>query len=179
MHILRVLLRWKNTLLIPFIAALASGSLLIVHAISSSRSSQRHDTSEELNSTTVAADEDTRSNWFGRKINEHAYNHGGLVIFAFKIVQLLGCLTLLSLSLATLLLDSGHSIHHGLMFKLDWDRFFLVDNLSQIAMAFTFVSFVAINFPYNVLKRRPVVYLRPCYNLSRSDQLEPIFSTSQ
>jgi hypothetical protein len=88
----------------------------------------------------VAANEETRSNWFGRKIIPHVHSHGGPVIFGFKIAGLIGCLTLLSLSLATFFLHSGDSTYRELMW--DWDKLevILLNNLPQIAMSATFVS---------------------------------------
>ena len=123
------MLRWKDTLFIPSIAALASGILLIAHVISCFLDNPRQDATEEV---LVAVNEESRSNRFGRKIIQHAHSHGGPVIFSFKIARLIGCLTLFSLSLATLLLRSVDSTHQELMWN--WD------NLSQIAMSTTFVS---------------------------------------
>ena len=120
--------RWKDTLFIPSTAAVVSGVLLIAHVISCSFDNPRRDAIEEV----VVADEETHSNRFGLKIIQHAHSHGGPVIFGFKIARLIGCLTLFSLSLATLLLRSVDSTHQELM----WNR----DNLSQIAMSTTFVS---------------------------------------
>ena len=107
---------------------MASGILLIAHAISCSFDNPRRDATEEV----VVADEETHSNRVGLKIIQHAHSHGGSVIFGFKIARLIGCLTLFSLSLATLLLRSEDSTHQELMWN--WD------NLSQIAMSATFVS---------------------------------------
>ena len=96
-------------------------------------------------------------NQFGHKVIQHARNHGGLVIFGFKIARLVGCLILFSLSLVTLLLDSEHLAHQGLV--LDWDRIFSVDNLPQIAMTGTFVSIIMItNILYDMLTKRTAVY---------------------
>lgn len=114
---------------------MASGTLLVVHAVLYSWNNSRQNTTEE---TSVAESEEALSNRFGRKITQHARNHGGPVIFGFKIARLIGCLTLFSLSFATLFLDSGRPSHQGLV--LDWDRLFLVDNLPQIAVIVTFVS---------------------------------------
>ena len=135
---MKPLFRWKNTLLIPLIAAAASGTLLVAHAISYSWNKSRRNTTEDARSLSVAVTEESRSKRFGHKINQHTRNHGGPVIFAFKIARLVGCLALFSLSLATLLLHPGRSTHQGLI--LDWDTIFLVANLPQIAMAVTFVS---------------------------------------
>lgn len=148
---------------------MASGTLLVVQAVLYSWNNSRQNTTEE---TSVAESEEARSNRFGRKIAQH----GGPVIFGFKIARLIGCLTLFSLSFATLFLDSGRPSHQGLV--LDWDRLFLVDNLPQIAMIITFVSLIAINLPYNMLRRRIVVYFLPCYDFSCSEQLESILNAS-
>ena len=113
---------------------MASGILLIAHAISCSFDNPRRDATEEV----VVADEETHSNRFGLKIIQHAHSHGGPVIFGFKIARLIGCLTLFSLSLATLLLRSVDTSHQEVIW--DWDKVFLLDNLSQIAMSATFVS---------------------------------------
>ena len=129
---LDLLLRWKDTLLVPFIAAMASGILLIAHVVSCSLNNPRRDATEEV---LVAVNEEThRSNWFGRKIIQHVYSHGGPVIFGFKIARLIGCLTLFSSSIATLLLHS-HSAYQG-----DRDIAFFLNNSPQIAMSATFVS---------------------------------------
>ena len=113
---------------------MASGILLIAHVISCSlyNNSRRDATEDEL----VAVDEETRS--FGHKIIRHVHTHGGPVIFGFKIARLIGCLTLFSLSLATLFLRCANSTYQGLMW--DWGKAFLLDNLRQIAMSATFVS---------------------------------------
>jgi hypothetical protein len=127
--------RWKDTLLIPSIAAVASGILLIAHVILCSLNNQRRDATEEV---LVSVNQETRSHWFGRRIIRHLHNHGGPIIFGFKIARFIGCLTLFSLSLATLLLRSVHSTYQELMW--DWDKVLLLDNLPQIAMSATFVS---------------------------------------
>ena len=155
---------------------MASGSLLITHVISDSRINSRRNITEEAGSTPTAVNEDTRSNHVGRKITQHVDNHGGPVVFGFKIAQLIGCLTLFFLSLATLLLASGDSTWQELIW--DWHRVFLVNNLPQIAIAVTFVRLIITNLPYNVLTRYTVVYLLPRYNFCRSEQLEPIYNTS-
>ena len=131
--------RWKDTLLIPSIAAMASGILLIAHVILYSLDATRQDATEET-LVALAVDEETRSNWFGRKIIPHVHNHGGPVIFGFKIARLIACLTLLSLSLATLFLHSGVSTSWELLW--DWDKIEVVlfNNLPQIAISATFVS---------------------------------------
>ena len=168
------LLRWKNTLFVPLVATVASGSLLVVRVISYSWNNSQRTTIEDTGSASLASNGEAHSrlNRFGHKVIHHARNHGGLVIFGFEIARLVGCLTLFSLSLATLLLNSEHSVHQGLM--LDWDRIFSVDNLPQIAMTGTFVSFIMItNIPYNMLTRCTAVYFLPCYNFSRSERLEP------
>lgn len=175
------LLRWKNTLFVPLVATVASGSLLVVHVASYSWNNPRQTITEDDGSASLASnggETHSRLDQFGYKIIQHARNHGGLVIFAFEIARLMGCLALFSMSLATLL-DFGHSDHKGLM--IDWGRVFLVDNLPQIAMAGTFVSFVIMitNIPYNMLTNRTAVYFLPCYNFSRSEQLEPICVVSQ
>ena len=167
------MLRWKNTLFIPLIATLASGILLITHVIFDSRINSRRNITEEAGSTTTAINEETRSNRVGRKISQHADNHGGPVIFGFKIAQLIGCLTLFFLSLATLLLVTGDSTQELIW---DWHRVFLVNNLPQIAMAVTFVRLIIINVQYNLLTRHTVVYLLSSYNFCRSEQLEPIYN---
>ncbi|KAF8803433.1 multidrug resistance-associated ABC transporter [Phlegmacium glaucopus] len=128
---------WKDTLLIPLITAVVSGTLLVAHALSYSWNNSRWNTAEDTCSTSVATNEESRSTRFGHKINQQTRNHGGLIIFAFKIARLMGCLALFALSLATLLLHPGRSTHQGLI--LDRDRVFLVDNLSQVAMAVTFL----------------------------------------
>ena len=153
---------------------MASGSLLVVHAASYSWNNSLRTITEDIGSASLASNGETRSrlNQFGHKVIQHARNHGGLVIFGFEIARLVGCLTLFSLSLATLL-DSRNSTHQGLM--LEWDRNFLVDNLPRIAMAGTFVSFIMItDIPYNILTKRIAVYFLPCYNSSHSEQLEAI-----
>ena len=117
--------------------ALASGILLIAQVISCSLDNLWQDATEEA---LVAFNEETRSNWFWRKINQHAHSHGGLIIFGFKIARLIGCLTLFSISLATLFLLSGVLTDQDLMW--DWDKLeaFLLDNIPLIAISATFVS---------------------------------------
>lgn len=122
---------------------MASGIIFIAHATLFSWRHSRRDVTEE---TLVVANEETHLNWFGRKITQHTRNHGGLVIFGFKIARLIGCLTLFSLSLATLFLGPIDSTHQELHYIWDWDRIFLVDNLPQIAMAITFVGIIIIIF---------------------------------
>ena len=114
---------------------MASGILLIVHVISCSLYNSRRDSTEEA---LVAINEETRSNRFGHRIIQHVHSHGGPVIFGFKVARLIGCLTLFSLSLATLLLRCADSTYQGLM--REWGKKFLLDNLRQIAMSATFVS---------------------------------------
>ena len=105
---------------------MASGILLIAQVISYSLDNARQDATEE----TLVVNQETRSNRFGRKIIQRAHCHGGPVIFGFKIARLIGCLTLFSISIATLFLCAGDS---GL-------EVFLLHNLPQIAMYLTFVS---------------------------------------
>ena len=119
----------------------------------------------------LVVNEETCSNWFGCK----ATQHGGPVIFGFKIARLIGCLILFALSLATLL-GSIDSNHQELMW--DWGRIFLVDNFPQIAMAVTFVRIIT-NFPPIVLTRPTVVYLLPRCNFSCSHSMEPICDAPQ
>ena len=116
---------------------MASGILLIAQVILYSLDNTRQDAAEE---TLVAVNEETRSNWFDRKIIPHVHNHGGPVIFGFKIARLIGCLALLCLSLATLFLHSGDSIYWELLW--DWDKIEVVlfNNLPQVAISATFVS---------------------------------------
>ena len=116
---------------------MASGILLVAHVISCSLDNSRQDATEEA---LVAINEETRSNWFRRKIIQHAHSHGGSVIFGFKIARLIGCLILLSLSLATLFLRSGDSTYQELMWNWVKLEVFVLDNLPQIAMSATFVS---------------------------------------
>jgi hypothetical protein len=115
----------------------ASGILLVVQAISSSWTHSPQDVTAEV---LVPLNEETHLNRFGSKLTQYARNHGGLAIFGFKIAQLIGCLTLFSLSLATLLLNSVDSTHQKVMW--DWGRIFLADNLPQMAMAITFVRLI-------------------------------------
>ena len=147
---------------------MASASLLITHAILYFCNISRRNIAEEACSTFVPANEETHSNRFVRKINHHAHNHGGPIIFGFKIARLIGCITLFSLSLAALL-DVGQPIHQELF----------LDHLPQIAMPVTFVSLIITKFLY-VLTRptRTVPQFRPCYNVSHLQQLQPICHTS-
>ena len=156
---------------------MASGILLIAHVILYSLDNTRQDATEET-LVALAVDEETRSNWFGRKIIPHVHSHGGPVIFGFKIARLIGCLTLLSLSLATFLLHSGDPTYGELMW--DWDKFevILLNNLPQIAISATFVSHYE-NLSNNVLTRHKVVYLLPCYHFFRSEHVEPICDAPQ
>ena len=114
---------------------MASGILFLAHVISCSLDNPRRDTTAE--DVLVTVNEGTRSSWIGRKFIHHAHRHGGPVIFGFKIARLIGCLTLFSLSLATLLLRSVDSTYQEPMW--DWDKV-LLDNLPQIAISATFVS---------------------------------------
>jgi hypothetical protein len=161
------------SILFPLVVTVASGCSLVVHVISYSWNNSQWVITEDTGAASLAPNREAHSrlNQFRHKVIQHARNHGGLVIFGFKIARLVGCLTLFSLSLATLLLNSEHSAHQGLM--LSWDGFFSVDNLPQIAMTGTFVSIMITDIPYNMLTKRTAVYFLPCYNFSRSEQLEP------
>ena len=87
----------------------------------------------------MVVNEEARLNRFGRKVTQH----GGPVIFGFKIARLIGCLALFSLSLTTALLGSVDSTHQEVMW--DWGRTLV--NLPQLAMALTFVRIIT-NLPY-------------------------------
>ena len=153
---------------------MASGILLVAHVILCSFDNPRRDTTEEV---LVAVNEESRWNRFRRKIIQHTHNHGGTVIFGFKIARLIGYLSLFALSLATLLLRSVDSTHPERMW--DWDKKNLLDNLSQIAMSATFVSRYYYRKYTMLITRRKVLYLIPCYNFSRSKHMEPIRDASQ
>ena len=153
---------------------MASGILLVAHVISCSFDNPRRDTTEGV---LMAVNEESRWNRFRRKIIQHTHNHGGPVIFGFKIARLIGCLTLFALSLTTLILRSVDSTHPERMW--DWDKVFSLDNLSQIALSATFVSHCYYHECTMLITRRKVLYLIPCHNFSRSKHMESISDASQ
>lgn len=60
--------------------------------------------------------------------------HGGLVIYSFKVVRVLGCVTLFGISVV------GPLMHRGGSKDLKWDDIFNVQTYPDIALALTFVS---------------------------------------
>jgi hypothetical protein len=52
----------------------------------------------------------------------HMSMHGGCIIFAYKAARLVGCLVLLSLSLATLILEESGQIEYIVTGKKHWGK---------------------------------------------------------
>ncbi|KAJ8703097.1 hypothetical protein PTI98_001750 [Pleurotus ostreatus] len=95
---------YEDTLLIPAYFAAFSASLLLIHTcylvVSQLLRSSRpdDDAQNEIGEQQI-------SSGFAAEVKAHVASHGGLNIFAYKVARLVGCLSLLGLSIATLIMD--------------------------------------------------------------------------
>ncbi|KAJ7105184.1 hypothetical protein C8R44DRAFT_858596 [Mycena epipterygia] len=103
---------WVDTLIIPAIVSAASAALLVAHIfwVSAWGNALRGLLFKTRKSevTAVVAPEIRHPIGLGAAVKQHIAHHGGRVIFVFKLVRLLACLTLFGLSLAVLV-EGQHS----------------------------------------------------------------------
>ncbi|KAF7319288.1 ATP-binding cassette transporter [Mycena chlorophos] len=88
---------WEDSLAIPIVTAAGSSVVLLLHLFLAS-----------VRKTPEQPDDSVRPP-AGRyaQFRQHVANHGGLVIFTFKLLRLVACLTLLALSIASLVLTKS------------------------------------------------------------------------
>lgn len=107
---------WHASLVVPAYLSAASAVILILHIVVRSKPIKTLYTRLIPNSHTTGSRSSTPdpgqgihpASFFGQ-VKEHMSTHGGWVIFAYKVSRLVGCLVLLGLSLATLILEErGH-----------------------------------------------------------------------
>ncbi|TFK76755.1 P-loop containing nucleoside triphosphate hydrolase protein [Pluteus cervinus] len=100
------LMIWSDTLMVPTYAVGLSALVLLTSAIASSRpyrslrtrifsaeESDEEDFAEDATSTTTTS--------ISSEIRLHVAHHGGIAIFTYRVLQLLGCLALLGFSIFT------------------------------------------------------------------------------
>ncbi|KAJ7462775.1 P-loop containing nucleoside triphosphate hydrolase protein [Mycena galericulata] len=100
---------WGDTLIIPAGVAAASAILLLVHLFLASAWGRKLrafvSKTREPDVTDVAP---ALPVGFTAEVKAHIADHGGIVIFAFKLVRVVACLTLLGLSIASLALSEAN-----------------------------------------------------------------------
>ncbi|KAF7369381.1 ATP-binding cassette transporter [Mycena venus] len=102
---------WEDTLIVPALVAAASVVVLLLHLfLASAWECRLRGTSEPdaVNPVPVV-----HAGGLVADVKEHVAQHGGGVIFSFKLVRLLACLTLLGLSIASLAITEGHKSETG------------------------------------------------------------------
>ena len=90
--------RWRSSLVIPAIASLASVVLLTLQVFAQIRSESRRNASRSGCKALDASDAGVKG---------YIEKQGGLTIFSFKLARLIGSVTLFSLNLLTILMESG------------------------------------------------------------------------
>ncbi|KAJ7776222.1 P-loop containing nucleoside triphosphate hydrolase protein [Mycena metata] len=102
---------WPNTLFIPLSVGAASILSLFVHVLWQSTWGLDLRTVLFKTHSTTSTDCSLRSEY---SIADHIQKHGGKTIFAFRTARLVGCVALLGLSSAALLLDDGQAQEIGM-----------------------------------------------------------------
>jgi hypothetical protein len=97
---------WGDTLILPAIVAAASAVLLVIHLLWASAWGRKLRAFVFRTSDQAITEPGTFTQPVGlvTEVKEHVAQHGGVTIFAFKLVRLVACLTLLGLSIASLAL---------------------------------------------------------------------------
>ncbi|KAJ7693691.1 P-loop containing nucleoside triphosphate hydrolase protein, partial [Mycena rosella] len=105
---------WADSLILPAIVAAASAILLLVHVFWASVWGRK------LRAFLLRTPEPEVTEsppplpvGLAAEVKEHVAQHGGSVIFAFKLVRLAACLTVLGLSIASLALTEAHKSETG------------------------------------------------------------------
>lgn len=119
-------LSWQNSILFPTYASAASAGLLILYGLYLQL--RRIVTPQHSDITP----RHTHQGLFART-KGHVARHGGPVIFAFEIVRLIGCATLVFLSLALTLSESDPKPEGGIFSRS-------LDDIASIALSLSFVS---------------------------------------
>ncbi|KAF7369374.1 ATP-binding cassette transporter [Mycena venus] len=106
---------WEDTLIVPALVAAASVVVLLLHLFLASAWGRRLRKASEpdaVNPVPVV-----HAGGLVADVKEYVAQHGGGVIFSFKLVRLLACLTLLGLSIASLATIEGHKSETGIFGK--------------------------------------------------------------
>ncbi|KAJ6575530.1 hypothetical protein B0H10DRAFT_2168545 [Mycena sp. CBHHK59/15] len=107
---------WSDTLIIPAICAAASALFLIAHLLWVSAVGRKtralvfKTAQPEPSEEAVPA---VQPVGLVSEVKEHIAHHGGAIIFTFKLVRLVACLTLLGLSIASLALTEARKTKAG------------------------------------------------------------------
>ncbi|KAG5653499.1 hypothetical protein H0H81_012709 [Sphagnurus paluster] len=88
---------FANSLAIPAYVAVLSATVLIVHLVWTSNVFKR--TKSRILSTPIDSEDSEENLMQTSGIGDHIKQHGGNIIFAYKIARLVGCLTLLGLTI--------------------------------------------------------------------------------
>ncbi|KAF7377873.1 ATP-binding cassette transporter [Mycena sanguinolenta] len=96
---------WSDTLILPVYVAVGSLVTFLGSILWQSRLGRRVRAS--FFKASPLGDAESSSSVSGLSISDHIAGHGGITIFVFKIARLVGCLTLLAISLAASMLDDG------------------------------------------------------------------------
>ncbi len=125
--------RWRNSFFVPLIATVSSALLLISQAL---YRRLFQNAPEVISKPTAATNEggDAAPSGIFAKAKALADLHGGLVIYSFKVVRVLGCVVLFGLSVISPLMRRGGPK------DLKWDNLFSTEAYPEIALALTFVS---------------------------------------
>ncbi|KAF9484784.1 hypothetical protein BDN70DRAFT_872031 [Pholiota conissans] len=95
-------IRFDLSLFIPFLAAISSGVFLLIQIVYRRLFSDEQ-SNMEANFVTISDRSINSTNVVVTRIRASANAQGGMVIYAFKVARFLGCLALLSLSVASIL----------------------------------------------------------------------------
>ncbi|KAJ6574743.1 P-loop containing nucleoside triphosphate hydrolase protein [Mycena capillaripes] len=109
--VLNIFFSWADTLVVPAILASASAVLLLLHLFLASvwgrklRAFVFRTSEPEVEDPTPAV----HPAGLVAEVKEHVTEHGGAVIFTFKLVRLVSCIALLGLSIASLAITEANN----------------------------------------------------------------------
>jgi hypothetical protein len=126
------LIRWKNTIFIPFFAGLVSCTILLIQYILAALRKRREDASSEATTHIVKSEGRTYSGRFA-KLSKFADEHGGLLILAGKVERFLGSAGLLGISLYDFL-NEGGGVEGAVLLESR--------NLPQLGLVVTYVGYL-------------------------------------
>ncbi|KAJ6574692.1 hypothetical protein B0H19DRAFT_1371649 [Mycena capillaripes] len=106
---------WADTLIVPAVLASASAVLLVIHLFLASVWGRKLHAFVFRSSEPEVVDPIPAVHPVGliAEVKEHVLQHGGPVIFAFKLVRLVSCLALLGLSIASLAITEANKSSTG------------------------------------------------------------------
>lgn len=153
-----------DTLTLPACIGIASGIILLVHLIIASKILKRlhafiflpNNSNTDFEEEPTPGTEPPPSSGPSAEIRAHITEHGGLHIFAYKIVRLCGCLILLALSIYSA--ETSNYGSQGFDIFGKWGKKhkpkkhrtpkFSVKDWLEVAICMTYVNFPRILPPY-------------------------------